>query len=211
MCPAQCTRWRSVRLSWRIRNIAFRIARPRGRIILDVKMKTRLYNIWCGMKCRCYNANHHTYSRYGARGILVCNEWKTSFGAFRNWAETHGYNDTLTIDRINPDGPYSPNNCRWVSWTEQSLSKTLKYRGIPISVLARNAGVPYGFYYERLKKGIPLEKPKRVNLTLFTARGETHSLREWSRILKMNSGALWYKINKEGPGVIERLLADFGC
>ena len=81
---------------------------------------TRIYNIWCGMKTRCYDINCHTYSRYGNRGIKVCDEWKNDFQTFYNWAMANGYQDNLTIDRIDVNGNYEPSNCRWVDKYTQS-------------------------------------------------------------------------------------------
>ena len=82
--------------------------------------KTRLYRTWSGMKQRCTNPKRKSYRDYGARGIKVCPEWSNSFQQFEMWAKSSGYSDTLTIDRINPDGNYEPSNCRWVNKTQQA-------------------------------------------------------------------------------------------
>lgn len=83
----------------------------------------RLYRIYYGMLSRCNNANYEAYKHYGARGIKVCNEWAGNFQAFQVWALSHGYDDSLTIDRINNDGDYEPSNCRWTTMKVQSNNR----------------------------------------------------------------------------------------
>lgn len=87
------------------------------------KKNTRLYNIWMNMKQRCSNKNHPKYKNYGAKGISVCDEWLSMIN-FYNWAMDNGYNEDLTIDRINLNGNYEPNNCQWISLSENSRKKT---------------------------------------------------------------------------------------
>lgn len=82
--------------------------------------KTRLYRIWSGMKGRCNNKKNPAYRYYGAKGIKVCDEWQNDFLAFKEWADLNGYNDKLTIDRIDSDGDYCPSNCRWLTAQENS-------------------------------------------------------------------------------------------
>ena len=82
----------------------------------------RLYNIWSHMKSRCLNKNDRAYRRYGGRGITVCEEWQ-QFKPFMKWALENGYNDDLEIDRINNNGNYSPENCRFVTPKENSRNR----------------------------------------------------------------------------------------
>lgn len=87
------------------------------------KRHTRLYNIWSKMKERCYNPAREAYKYYGGKGVIVCDEWQNDFQKFHDWATTNGYKDNLTIDRINPDGNYEPNNCRWITLSENVRQK----------------------------------------------------------------------------------------
>ena len=79
--------------------------------------------IWINMKTRCYNSNVAGYKDYGGRGIKICDEWRYSFKTFYEWAIKNGYTDSLTIDRINVNGNYEPNNCKWSSKIEQANNK----------------------------------------------------------------------------------------
>lgn len=83
---------------------------------------SRIYSVWKGMKARCQNKNHTEYHNYGGRGIIVCDDWQ-DFIKFNEWANNTGYNDDLEIDRINVDGNYCPENCRWITHHEQCFNK----------------------------------------------------------------------------------------
>ncbi len=108
-----------------------------------VSKKGLLYYCWKNMSQRCYNTRYRQYKDWGGRGITVCSEWKESFTAFKNWALSNGYKEGLTIDRIDNDKGYSPDNCRFVSRKVQNNNKRF-----PKS----NTGIPCVSYIRRINK-----------------------------------------------------------
>jgi hypothetical protein len=88
------------------------------------KTYDKLYHTWNAMKSRCYNQNGKDFEHYGKRGIIVCDEWLSDFMSFREWSLSHGFANNLTIDRIDVNGNYSPDNCRWETVAEQNRNKT---------------------------------------------------------------------------------------
>jgi hypothetical protein len=86
---------------------------------------TRLYRTWINMKQRCYNPNSKNYQWYGGKGIVVCGEWVDSFQHFMLWALVSGYSNDLTIDRIDAEEGYSPDNCQWVTVSENVKKKVI--------------------------------------------------------------------------------------
>ena len=130
------------------------------------KNKKRLYNIWVKINKRCFKNNCEEYKNYGGRGITVCKEWQKigGFYSFVIWALNNGYNPKLTIDRINNDGNYEPNNCRWVTRLEQN-NNTRKNRFITafgetdtLSNMARKYNVNVDCLWSRLNAGWNIEK-----------------------------------------------------
>ena len=120
--------------------------------------KIKIYSVWTTMKRRCRSSEDPHCKRYGLRGITVCDEWKNDFMAFYNWAMANGYREGLQIDRINNDGNYEPNNCRWVTAKEQannrSTNKFLEYRGErhTISQWSRITGIARSTLVWRISK-----------------------------------------------------------
>lgn len=84
---------------------------------------SRLHSIWTNMKTRCTNQNTRSYKDYGGRGITVCDEWANDYSTFKAWALKSGYEDKLTIERIDNNKGYFPQNCCWVTHSEQATNK----------------------------------------------------------------------------------------
>ncbi len=84
---------------------------------------TRLYTIWCNIKARCGSPKEPAYKDYGGRGITICDEWKSDFVAFKTWAMANGYAGSLSIDRVDNDGNYCGDNCRWTDAKTQGNNK----------------------------------------------------------------------------------------
>ncbi len=82
--------------------------------------RNRLYRIWCGINGRCTTPSATGYKYYGGKGVSVCVEWAEAYKDFKAWALSNGYREDLTIDRINPDGNYEPNNCQWLTRSENT-------------------------------------------------------------------------------------------
>lgn len=120
--------------------------------------KTKLYSVWKGMRRRCNNPKSHAYKYYGGRGITVCKEWDESFVAFKSWASRSGYAEGLTIDRINNNEGYSPENCRWATRSEQMQNTRLNSRAIlvngkPLSEISKETGIKYKTLKQRYYHG----------------------------------------------------------
>lgn len=130
----------------------FKIEELKQRSTTHGKTQCKLYTMWINMKSRCYNPNNTSYSRYGARGITVCESWRQSFEHFYSWALANGFSEGLSIDRIDNDKGYSPQNCRFATHKEQmrNTSKNRLYKGKPISQWCEELGLDYGYIRRRI-------------------------------------------------------------
>lgn len=116
--------------------------------------KTRLYKIWKDIKTRCFNSNNKYYKDYGGRGINICDEWQESYSNFKRWALLNGYEETLTIDRINVDGNYEPSNCRWATRKEQNNNQrrsqiTINGKTMSAKQWCQYTGINYNTFMSR--------------------------------------------------------------
>lgn len=140
--------------------------------------KTRLYRLYTGIKTRCYNESDKHYHSYGGRGIRMCDEWRNSFKTFYDWAVEHGYdehadNGMCSIDRIDVDGDYCPENCRFISMSEQQYNKTtnhmVEYKGelMPVSKAAKLDGISEKTVFSRIYRGQePFKDQRKVRRTV---------------------------------------------
>lgn len=142
-----------------------------------MKDKT-LYRKYTHMKGRCYNPNDRSYKDYGARGIAICDEWLDSYEAFESWSLSHGYEQGLAIDRIDNNGPYSPDNCRFVTLSENNQNRRSTHY-YTIDGVTKNLqqwcdyyGIKRGTVVERLKRDPDIKKALTKPLKKYRDRNE---------------------------------------
>ena len=157
--------------------------------------KTRLYKIWLGMRSRCYNKNTANYYRYGGRGIKVCDEWNNSFESFMDWALKNGYDEdggrNCTINRIDNDGNYCPENCNFANSQEQANNRstntkiTVNGEKITIAQASRKYNISAPAMYVRKRSGWDdediINTPLYDYILKFTVDGVTDNLTNLSK------------------------------
>lgn len=119
---------------------------------------TKIYGIWNAMRNRCYYKKGKAYKNYGGRGITVCDEWKNSFETFYKWAMENGYKDGLSIERMDNNCGYSPDNCKWINKGEQAQNRRRNY-SVTINGVTKNLtewckeyNIDYGLVHNRCHK-----------------------------------------------------------
>lgn len=139
------------------------IARNIPKYGANITRGNRLYQVWCSMRQRCNNPNDHGYKYYGARGITVCDDW-SDFRNFQKWALENGYKKGLSIDRINNDKGYFPENCRWVDRYLQArntrANHIIEYKGKAMTLRewAKRTGISEKTLSNRILSGWPIER-----------------------------------------------------
>lgn len=183
----------------------------------------RLYVLWIGIRQRCENPKHASYKWYGGKGIKVCDEWESDYMSFKKWALESGYDESLprgtqTIDRIDCDGDYSPENCRWATQKEQVRNSSkcttfVDYNGekILLSELCERVGADYNKIRHRIYRGKTINEAldtsfdKKVMNRYFAEDidGKKKSLFQFSKDRKIpyNTIKRW---NKEGRNLLEK-------
>jgi len=170
----------------------------------------RLYRVWQSMKSRCYREKTLGFHNYGGRGILVCDEWKTSYEAFRDWAFANGWMEGLEIDRIDVNGNYEPDNCRWVDDKEQAQNKRGNRRLLIdgeekcLSEWAAISGNSQPCIRYRLEQGwepsLAVFTPPQgrfqagVQSHFVTLNGESKTIAEWSEITGIKASTLQQRL-----------------
>ena len=179
-----------------------------------------IYGTWLGMHRRCEHTNYKGYSEYGGRGIEVCAEW-TEYSAFYDWSLENGWQKGLTLDRIDCNGNYSPDNCRWTDWKTQERNRRntrrAEYAGIEMSLAAwaEFFHVEPQLFYNRYRAGWDIERIVRepnnakygtsdesrvcrskAHSKYFTIDGVTKSTREWADEFGIDPNVIHMRIRR---------------
>lgn len=173
------------------------------------RQTSRLYRIWRNMKQRCYNPKACKYNSYGGRGIKVCEEWM-KYEAFHKWSMNNGYRDDLTLDRIDNNGDYCPENCRWVTRKQQARNTaqnhfiTYQDKTKTLREWADEFGINYTTLSSRLLDyGWSIEKAFTIPIGQHEKRkinykGKIKSLSEWAKELGISYKLLYKRIYRQG-------------
>lgn len=181
-----------------------------SKITTHGKSKSKIYKVWCGMLQRCNNKKNSYYKNYGGRGIVVCDSW-SDFSVFYDWAIKNGYKYGLTIERVDNNKGYCPDNCVFITKSEQSKNRRANYSvNIDGSVMClydacKHIDVDYSLVQNRIKNlGWDVDKalytksksPTRCHATVLEYNGMSLNIREWSDYLKIPYKSLYGKLSR---------------
>lgn len=183
---------------------------------------TRIYRAYINMMDRCYNPNHRAFHNYGGRGVAVCEEWRQSYRAFYDWAYANGYDPSLSglensLDRIDVDGDYCPENCRWIPMSEQQANRRetirLTFNGETHTLIEweKITGIDNQTLYLRaVKRHWPAERlltePPRTTTQgreYCLSDGTALSLTKIAALSGVNKDTAWRRLNRLGWSVEE--------
>lgn len=169
----------------------------------------RLYSRWNVMRRRCYDPQFIVYRYYGGRGIRVCDEWRTDYLAFQAWALSHGWDENLTLDRIDNTKDYSPENCRWTDWvTQQSnrgsfnLKVTIHGKTKCICQWADELGISRRLVCRRVQdlgwspRRALLTPSRGTRATPITYRGQTMTMYMWAKKIGFNRSWAYQRLKQ---------------
>lgn len=167
------------------------------------KLRRKLQKVLRSMIYRYYNENNRVYKYYGGKGVIICDEWLQSFDNFYNWALLNGYKEGLSIDRIDVNGSYSPENCRWATMKEQARNRTntvlVEYNGkkmtlrewseeLNISLRTITKRKHKGYSDKEIIEGRP--RKERVPDIYLQCNGKNLSVKEWSKELNIREATI---------------------
>lgn len=179
------------------------------------KRNTRIYRIYHGMKNRCYNSQIPKYKNYGGRGVKICDEWlgENGFINFYNWAIESGYDNTLTIERIDVNGNYCPKNCKWITEKEQAKNKTnniyieIDGRKKILSEWCKEFNIRYGLVHGRISKGWnAIDALTKQKSGLHEYKGRQLTLKEISEISGLSPKTIKSRLDKKWS--MERIINE---
>lgn len=162
LCRCSCGTERAIRGNLLKRGLTFSCGCYRHEVVTkggNAPYKDEFFSSYVNMRQRCENPKSPEYRNYGGRGIKVCDEWRDNYESFREWAKANNYRKGLSIDRIDCNGDYTPENCRWATSKQQARNKRntlwVKFRGELMSLAdaAELSGIGYDALRSRLRKG----------------------------------------------------------
>lgn len=163
---------------------------------------TRLYTAWCNMKARCSNTDNPLY---GGKGIEVCKEWSNSYLVFKEWSINNGYSEDLTIDRVDGNGDYEPNNCRWVSYKTQNNNKcnNIAIANTTLTLKCEELGIDPRLIQARMREQEmsfeeAIKLPQNFRYYKISYQDKEYSLKELCVELNLKYDTVYKRIKKYG-------------